>query len=226
MSLSTHALIIGSAIWSLLALYRLFSHVSGRVATAVAVVAGGLAALHSGLAAAGFYADFRAVPPRLLLVFLPSLGLLVWLLRRRSGWLASLPLRQLTLLHVVRFPVEIYLFRVFQADLIPQAMTFEGRNFDIVMGITAPVLYWWAFRRGGVDRHLLLVWNLMGLMLLTNIVATAALSTPSPIQRFGFEQPNVAIADFPFILLPALVVPVVLLAHVVGIWRLATTRLV
>ena len=49
-----------------------------------------------------------------------------------------------------------------------------------------------------------------GLGLLANIVIIAVLSFPSPIQQFGFEQPNIGLAYFPFIWLPAIIVPIVL----------------
>lgn len=38
---------------------------------------------------------------------------------------------------------------------------------------------------------------------------------------FGFEQPNRAILYFPFIWLPAIVVPTVFIAHLLSLWQLA-----
>ena len=55
------------------------------------------------------------------------------------------------------------------------------------------------------------------------VVATepsAALALPSPMQKIAFEQPNLAVMFFPFNLLPAVVVPLVLLAHLTAIRRL------
>jgi len=46
------------------------------------------------------------------------------------------------------------------------------------------------------------------------------LSLPSPIQKFGIEQPNVAVAYAPFIWLPAIVVPIVLFSHLAALWKL------
>ena len=56
--------------------------------------------------------------------------------------------------------------------------------------------------------------------LLINIVATAVLSLPSPFQQQAFNQLNIAILYFPFVWLPSVVVPVVLLAHVSAIRQL------
>jgi hypothetical protein len=99
-------------------------------------------------------------------------------------------------------------------------MTFEGRGFDIISGFTAPIVVWLAFRNNKTNRGLLIVWNLIALGLLVNIVVIALLSFPSPIQRFGFEQPNVGVAYFPFIWLPAIIVPIVLFAHLAALWKL------
>jgi hypothetical protein len=43
---------------------------------------------------------------------------------------------------------------------------------------------------------------------------------PSPVQRLAFEQPNVALLHFSFGWLPAVLVPLVLLAHVAALRQL------
>ncbi|TAH22438.1 MAG: hypothetical protein EAZ08_00730 [Cytophagales bacterium] len=49
-----------------------------------------------------------------------------------------MPLKNLIYLNIVRIPVEIILFWLFVNKAIPELMTFEGRNLDIIAGITAP----------------------------------------------------------------------------------------
>ncbi len=99
-------------------------------------------------------------------------------------------------------------------------MTFEGRNFDILSGLTAPIIAWLAFRNGKTNRPLLIVWNIFALLLLINIVADAVLSIPTPFQQLAFEQPNRAVLYFPFVCLPALVVPIVLFSHLASFRQL------
>jgi hypothetical protein len=65
-----------------------------------------------------------------------------------------------------------------------------------------------------------LVWNFICLGLLFNIVVHAVLSAPLPFQQLAFDQPNVAILYFPYVWLPAFIVPVVLLSHLVAIRKL------
>jgi hypothetical protein len=99
-------------------------------------------------------------------------------------------------------------------------MTFEGRNFDILSGLSAPFIYYFGFVKRRLSNALILGWNFICLALLINIVANAILSVPTPFQKFAFDQPNIGVLYFPFNLLPACVVPLVLLSHLVAIRRL------
>lgn len=167
--------------------------------------------------------DTTAMPPRIIILgVFPPLLTIVLLFVTKAGRqvIDSLSLPALTWLHVVRIPVEIVLFWLYVHKAIPQLMTFEGRNFDILAGITAPLLAYFGFAKGKLNRTLLLIWNILCLGLLLNIVINAALSAPSPLQQFAFDQPNVAILNFPYSWLPTLVVPIVLFAHLAAIRQL------
>ena len=99
-------------------------------------------------------------------------------------------------------------------------MTFEGRNFDILSGISALIVYFLAFRNGRTNRTLLIVWNLAALALLANIVTIAVLAFPSPFQMTGLGQPNIGVTYFPFIWLPSILVPIVFFCHVASLLKL------
>ena len=100
-------------------------------------------------------------------------------------------------------------------------MTFEGMNFDILSGILAPVVYLIAVRGGNINRGVLIAYNLLGIVLLANIVTIAVMSLPSPMQQMSFEQPNKAVLFFPYVWLPTIVVPIVLFSHLASLWKLA-----
>ena len=182
--------------------------------------------LQGWLAMAGFYQVTDTVPPRLILFgILPALLLIVGLLAfAREGLIERVPLRTLTLLHIVRIPVEIVLYWLFVAGMVPRMMTFEGSNFDIASGVLAFIVGVAAFSRGKVNRPLLIVFNIVGLLLLANIVSIAALSLPSPMQQLNFDAPNRGVLLFPYIWLPTIVVPIVLFAHLAALWQLVTKR--
>ena len=165
-----------------------------------------------------------AGPPRLILFgILPAMMVVIWLsvTRRGRGFMDSLSLVRITYLNTVRVVVEVVLYWLFLNKVVPELMTFEGRNFDILAGITAPFVAYFGLTKGKLSRQIILLWNVVCLGLLLNIIANALLSAPTPFQQFAFEQPNRALGNFPFSWLPTFVVPLVLLGHLTAIRRLS-----
>ncbi|RYF63480.1 MAG: hypothetical protein EOO39_28460 [Cytophagaceae bacterium] len=199
----------------------LFYRATNYSRTALVVLVSWLA-LQAILSFAGFYQRTDTVPPRLALLIGPPLLVIISLFLSKKGqvFIDEARLDQLTLLHSVRIVVEVVLLLLFIQKAVPKAMTFEGRNFDILAGLTAPLVYYLAFVRKKLSRRALLVWNGLCLGLLINIVLTALLAAPTAFQQTSFDQPNIAIQYFPFVWLPAVVVPIVLFSHLIAIRRL------
>ena len=143
--------------------------------------------------------------PRFQLLLLPPLFIILFLFNTKNGrvFIDNLDLKTLTIIQIVRLTIEVVLYWLFFAKAVPQLMTFEGRNFDIIVGISATIIYYFGFVKTTLNKSILLVWNILCLGLLINIVVNGLLSSPSPFQQFGFEQPNIAILHFPFMFLPA-----------------------
>lgn len=177
----------------------------------------------------GIYQDTEIIPPRIMLfgVF-PTLIFIAiaFLTPKGQTFIDNIDLKTLTYFHAIRIPVEIVLVLLFHQGLVSVLMTFEGTNFDIFSGLTAPVVAFLAYRTTKVKRKLLLGWNILCLLLLLNVVITAVFAVPSPFQKLAFEQPNIAILYFPFHLLPTFVVPTVLFGHLVALRRLIRRNLV
>lgn len=182
--------------------------------------------IQAGLGLSEFYLQTSGLPPRFPALVVPPVLLLIGLLVTQRGrqFIDSLRLDQLTLLHFVRVPVELVLFWLFVQKAVPEIMTFEGRNLDILSGLTAPVVYYLMFLKVRLSRKGLLIWNALCLCLLVNIVLTAALAVPSPFQQLALDQPNIAILYFPFVWLPSVVVPIVLLSHVATLRQLTKKK--
>ncbi len=174
------------------------------------------------LTSTGFYENTTSLPPRLGFALVPTVLLIAVLFLTKKGkqYSDSLDLKTLTLLHVVRIPVELVLWGLFIYNAVPEIMTFEGRNLDVLSGISAPLLWYFGFANGQPRRKLLLAWNIACLALLVNIVTIAILAAPYSFQQLAFDQPNIGVLLFPFIWLPACVVPLVLFSHLVAIRRL------
>jgi hypothetical protein len=189
-----------------------------------AVLLGGWMYLQAYLAGSGFYLIIDG-KPRFLLAVAPMVLLIVclFIFRRTRDFIGGISLPVLTLLSIVRIPVEFVIDGWYHAGLVPQLMTFEGRNFDIISGITAPIVFFLAFR-GKTNRPLLIGWNILCLLLLLNIVVNAVTSLPGPLQVQAFDHPNVAVMQYPFIWLPSVIVPAVLFSHLVSLWQLLSKK--
>ena len=98
--------------------------------------------IQSSLGIAGFYSNPNNMTARFPLLFLPPLLLLVsrFITKKGRALIDGLHLPRLTIFHIIRLPVEIVLFWLFINKSVPESMTFDGRNFDIFSGISAPFI--------------------------------------------------------------------------------------
>jgi hypothetical protein len=199
-----------------------FFYKAARNSKVLAVVMLSWLIIQGAVAMSEFYLTTNTVPPRFALAVGPAIVAILILFLIPSGrrWIRNLDLKYLTWVHSVRIPVELVLYWLFLSALVPEIMTFSGRNFDILAGLTAPLMIYFTFTKNIIGRNGLLAWNIICLLLLGNIVFTAALSAPSVFQQFAFEQPNVAILIFPYVWLPSFIVPIVLLSHLAAITQL------
>jgi hypothetical protein len=178
------------------------------------------------LAVNGFFLQFSAMPPRLPVMILPPLVFIVLLTLSGSftQLLRQIPGSWLLYLQSFRVVVEIILWLVFLDNIIPVQMTFEGLNYDILVGLSAPVIAYFCFTRKRWTRSIALIWNFFGLALLLNIVVISVLSAPVPFRVFMNEPANTFVAELPFVWLPAFVVPVAYWMHILSIKQLLTRR--
>ena len=115
--------------------------------------------------------------------------------------------------------MEVLLHRGYLAGIVPVQMTWSGRNFDILTGLTAIPLAILA-ARGQLPRWAAIVWNLAGFALLINIMTVSILSTPTVFRMFPNEPANTFIAQFPYIWLPTVLVPAAWVGHLLLFRRL------
>ncbi len=170
-----------------------------------------------------FFLDFEAIPPRPLLAVLGCLIAIVFLAssKKVGRLLRQFPATWLIVPQAFRIVVEIVLWILHENGNTPVQMSFEGLNFDILAGISAPIVAWIAFGKGRKNYTLALIWNFLALGLLFNILTIAVLSMPL---IGAFEEPNTFIAYFPYILLPGFVAPFALMLHVLSIKQLLKLR--
>src|SRR5688572_25721538 len=116
-------------------------------------------------AAASGRLSFTTMPPTMAVVILISLALALWVgLSGTGGRIAAgVPLALLVGMQGFRLPLELLMHRAYDEGLMPVQMSFSGRNFDIVTGITAVLLgaaLWLAPQR--VSPRVVMAWNGLG----------------------------------------------------------------
>ena len=121
------------------------------------------------------------------------------------------PLWALVAVQAFRLPLELAMHELYKRGVMPEQMTYTGRNFDIVTGVTAVVVAA-AVASGHGGRRLVAAWNVLGMALLVNVVTIAMLSTPV-VRYFGDDHLNVFVTYTPYVWLPAVMVLAALAGH-------------
>jgi hypothetical protein len=175
-------------------------------------------AFTAALATSGVLAVWTSRPPRW--PFVPLTALVAVLAFARTSFARGLinhaPPTWAIGAQTFRVGVELAIFALHEAGRAPVQVTFEGRNYDILVGLSAPLVAWLVFRKR-VSPAIIVLWNVLALAILANTVATIATSTPGPLHRDWPGQPFVAIATWPVIWLPAFLAPLAVFFHAVSL---------
>ena len=165
----------------------------------------------------------RTPPPfAIFVVAILALALLIALTPLGAHIARHVALWALVAIQGFRLPLELAMHTLYERGIMPEQMSYSGRNFDIVTGISAiAVAALAATGRGG--RRLVMAWNILGLGLLLNIIIVAILSTPR-VQYFGPDRLNTFVTYTPFVWLPAVMVLAALAGHLLVFRALRARR--
>jgi hypothetical protein len=143
------------------------------------------------------------------------------LIHRRSGrlraWASTLDVRMLVGYHILRAPIGLWFLIAYQRGELPGELALRAGWGDIVTGLLAVAMLPLGLVRAR-DRKLLWTWNLFGTLDIAMVVLTA--------QKLILFDRSAALRDaigYPFVLLPWLVVPLVLVTHALIFARLRAT---
>ncbi len=178
--------------------------------------------LQTGISISGFYEGTNVFPLRVAVLVLPPVLFPFWLFffARGKSLLVNVNIHMLIVIHVVRVPIELVIYWLFICKALPHEMTVGGGNPDIIAGLTVPAVYYLGIMSGKIRWKMLVVWNLVCFGLLLNMVLKSALAAPFFSQEIAFGQPNTAMLHFPFVLLPGVIIPILLCAHLAVIRNL------
>lgn len=151
------------------------------------------------LARVGALDRYNPLPAPALLLLLCLLALTALLVFSQFGTrlAAAVTVGSVVALQTFRIPVEWWLHRLYGEGIVPVQMTYAGRNYDVITGVTGLLLGGWLLSGRPVPRSVVLAWNLLGLGLLVNIVSIAILSTRRHSGLLWMARPISSPAHFP-----------------------------
>ena len=175
--------------------------------------------LTASLSLSGFFMNFNALPPRIFFAIFPITLLLIAiaLSSKATLYLAAIPQTWLINIQAFRVVMEIVLWLLASQHVIPEIMTWNGRNFDILIGATAPFVAYAYSASKDWGRKVAIIWNVLGILLLINVFIHGLLSAPTPFRVFFTTPANTFVGSFPYIWLPAFVVPCAVLFHILSL---------
>lgn len=167
------------------------------------------------VARSGVLRQWERTPPPIALLLIAIVGLACAIAFGPVGgrFARHLPLWILVAVQAFRLPLELAMHGMFERGVMPVQMSYSGSNFDILTGVTALVVAP-LVALGRAGQRLVAAWNVLGLLLLGNIVTIAMLSTPV-VAWFGERQVNVWVTFPPFVWLPTMMVLAALAGHLV-----------
>jgi hypothetical protein len=170
----------------------------------------------------GFFADFSKLPPRPVLALLFPLPFVLWFVFSKTGTtiLQTVPPQWIVTMQSFRIFVELLIWFAFLANKLPVQMTAEGRNYDLLTGILALPAGYLLAKRKVWSPVIIIAFNILGILLLLNVLVIAVLSMPVPFRHFMNEPSNALVARFPLILLPGVLVPIAYSLHIFSLRQL------
>lgn len=171
------------------------------------------------VADSGVIADVTRRPPPLAVLLIVVAATAMMLAASRFGALlvGALPLWLLIAVQAFRLPLELVMHQAAVEGVMPEQMSYSGLNYDIVTGATALPVAWLVAGGGPWAGAVARVWNLMGALLLANILLIAVASAPM-FAAFGPDRLNTWVAYPPYVWLPTVMVAAAIAGHLL-VWR-------
>ena len=168
------------------------------------------------------------MPPRfLLMVFLP-LGLItafLFIKNKKSQLYTAIPKQNVIYFQSFRIVVELMIHATFIAGIFPIETTYEGYNYEIAIGLIAPIVAYGVYKRSWWSEKVVLIFNYLGLATLGIIIFIVINLLYAP-SFWGDTAPRMG-QDFtriPYLLIPGFLAPVAIFAHIFSIIQIRKSR--
>ena len=172
-------------------------------------------------AVAGAWLDPGLPRPLGYIVPALALSLVLW----RAGWLqaavqtfspAAIPWLQ-----TMRVGGGLTLFAAWASGMAPWGWVATAGTGDILVGLGAAASALLLGTGLAWSRPFAQLWNVFGLVDMAHTMIRGLLSAPGPQQRIFDPPPNLVPSVFPFVYLPAFIVPLTILLHILSLQQLA-----
>jgi hypothetical protein len=123
-------------------------------------------------------------------------------------------------LQTLRIGGGLTLFAAWASGFAPWSWAATAGAGDILVGLGAAAVA--AFLGTGLawSRTAAIAWNVFGLVDIAHTLVRGLLAAPGPQQRIFETPPNLVPMVFPFIYLPAFIVPLTILLHILSLQQL------
>lgn len=147
----------------------------------------------------------------------------IWLIRRSQTVreiLRAVPQSSLVGVQGYRGLGAIFLV-LYGQRLLPGVLGLPAGFGDVLVGFTA-LLVATIYASGWSNRGwLVAAWNVLGITDFTIAVTAGFLSSPGPLQRFAFNEPNTLIGTYPLVMIPVFAIPLSVFLHIGSLAKLS-----
>ena len=177
----------------------------------------------AGISLTGIF-TVASMPPRIpLLLVLPAFIVMIIFFTgsRNKQLITATPHSWLIYLQSFRRIVELLIWGLFLKGVLPKAATFEGYNFDILIGLTAPLVAYLAFNKRIISSTVVLIWNFAGFITLAIVVFI--LLSHAYFPAFWHGQSSIlgnGIGIFPYTYLAGFFMPLAVFLHIFSIIKI------
>ena len=166
--------------------------------------------------------DFSLPPKMPLLVVLPIFILIIVSLFKKgtSDFVAATSVSWLIYIQSFRIIVELIIWGAYKEGIVPVETTFEGQNLDIIVGLTAVPLAYYA-KKKKIEPIVLVLWNIASLLILANTVRLFITTAYFPAEMMQ-DGPLVGseFAKLPYLLIAGFFMPLAIYIHALSLKQL------
>ncbi len=177
-----------------------------------------------GLSLTGILENYE-LPPRFpIFLIIPAFVILLSFLyrhRNNDAFLEAIPPSWLIYFQSFRIGVESLFIAAVAVGYLHPEVTLEGYNFDMFVGLTAPIVAYLVFNKGVLSLKAALIWNYAGLAILGSVVLLFITTTFIPsLWGSSTSLAPIEMVMFPYNLVAAFLMPVAVFIHLLSILQL------